>query len=538
MNIRLLWLSSPVYLIAGFAAGYLQYDHQEVPARRHTNTDTAADGRKSERGEPQRDLGEVILQAVSYPSQLHRDHALAELIAQLKPDEFHRAVEAALRLPKEQRADLLCDLYTSWAEHAPEAACQHARQYAVHERGVMEAALHTWMRQDPAAVLAWAGQLSEHERRPLNWYAFNAAVAIGKDAPEDAAALIIEFGAGNWTTGKAVSEFFRDWTSRDPQRAAAKALEIRVGTVRAPAIEGIAEAWGQRDPRGALRWLANVSNERVRQMAEARVLGIWATQDANAAAAYARQLPDDTVRNSALAKVAAGLLEKNPQAAGDFAEQVPLEIFKGDNFYYLWSKRDPAAATAAFARRVAELDPSGRREYEGELAQMFRSWSESAPQFAIDFASSQPDGVRGVLLVEAAERWADKDRAAAIQWGTSLPEGEMRAIALGSIASRWAWLSTNETAAWLQSLPPGASREAAVTGFAKTAIRMDAEGALSWLRTIPDPQRSADALGEAWRTWVNEGGFSAAMRWFKEAKGLTPRERASLERAERSFNAE
>ncbi len=548
MKTKWLLLISPLTMILGFVVGYVQPPGASTPGVVTAPSNTVDVAAKPEDGLASpapalQDIDRAIAQLALRPSRLRRGHDLAVLLDGLSSSDLRLAAQAALQLPVDERSEVLEAVYAIWAERDPAAACGHAMLLkGEDESNLLQITLRTWMGVDPAAVRGWLSALPPdfwlHYR--THSAAMQAALGVAKDDPGAVAPLVLELCENFHLQPVDLAEFFRLWAARDLGQAASEALTIKKGgSLRSQAVRAVAELWAGQDPSGALHWLAGVQDEETRAMGEAGVLGIWVNHDPGAAAAFAARMTDERARNSANAEIAIAILDKDPLTAAALAQSVPLTHMTGRFFYFQWAMRDGAAAIGALAGRVASADPATRRDVENHLSDAFSQWMAVSPASAAAFATEQPEAVRDLLVEQAAETWLKKDRPAAIAWGMALPEGPLRDSALRSLAARWAMQSTNEAAEWVRSFPTGAARDAAIAGFARTSIRSDPEGTLSWVRSISDPQSSAEALAQAWLAWGKGMEYRPeSLRWLETVEGLTPLERASLERAERSISSE
>src|SRR4029079_13002800 len=82
--------------------------------------------------------------------------------------------------------------------------------------------------------------------------------------------------------------------------------------------------------------------------------------------------------------------------------------------------------------------------------------------------------------------WSDVDPAAAMAWGHSLSDAQVRQQVVGGALVRIAQIDLNEAQTQLRALPPGQERENLVNQVIYTLVRQDVNVALNLLEFLPE----------------------------------------------------
>jgi len=244
--------------------------------------------------------------------------------------------------------------------------------------------------------------------------------------------------------------------SRDP--AAAKALAAKL---RAPRSEDARDV----PVRGFL------SIEVDRLLSRATRDGDPALPPAVAAAAAAR-VQDEEAKQPALEGAARRWLQSDPSAACAWLQQLPSEersAFRLESLEWALHYATPADRTKTlFALLDARNVSSERIERAGREGRTSIGGDSDAVANAI----------------KAAAGWAAQDPAAAREWLTALPDGNMKAVLAGTVAGSLVRTDVNTAITLLNNT--GGDQAVAVGALMRGWLETDARAALEWAGKIDD----------------------------------------------------
>lgn len=140
-----------------------------------------------------------------------------------------------------------------WVETLPDGPQKGAAMRRVTE---------SYVRDDPAAAAAWAGQFADQD------YAVRAIAEIGdewsEDSPQDAIGWIETLPAGN-SKNAGYSEAFGNWEDRNPEAATQYLSGMQAGPERDAAISGFSRGYAWQDPQMAIAWAQDISDPGMRE---------------------------------------------------------------------------------------------------------------------------------------------------------------------------------------------------------------------------------------------------------------------------------
>lgn len=273
---------------------------------------------------------------------------LAYLWAKRSPEAALQAIEQLDDL--EQRRQLLFQSMTAWAEKSPREAYEWAQQRrpSPERSTLVDVALYGLAKQQPQAALELAERLTRSEQRTAVpqlmqlWAASDLPAAMAyldsiKDPTLRASAVQT---IADVYTRKNAEEAFR-WVAtlppgdsqavvtniisniadKDPLRASSLANGLPEGAERDAALYSVGARWGTRDAPAAFAWAMRSVNGKIRNNVVAAVLNSWATYDPAGATQQVLQLTDTALRD-----LAATSLLYNYELESTLAEQLYSRI--------------------------------------------------------------------------------------------------------------------------------------------------------------------------------------------------------------------
>lgn len=368
-----------------------------------------------------------------------------------------------------------------------------------------------WMMRDRTASLQ---ALSDSPRFPeLDGFRMFIARRVMKADVEEGLSLmerwdLLHYGPDMKVVG--------EWAAANPQRAIEIATKLRGTYTTKDIFEHVSKALAKADPQAALRLAATLEPDQ-RQRFSMEAIRAWAGKDVNAAIAFASAQTDPSLRVSLSSTIANVWGESDPLAALAWSEKnLPASARAGviPSLIMEVAKKDLTAAS----QLAADMEPGAAQN--NACALIFKTWFEkghtereaalewlaSLPddsarraglqRVALGWAQSDPDGMRDFIsgpmghiaehyiIREVAEKQAEKNPQAAMEWATSLP-GYRGANASLSVMDHWMQIRPNDAAAYARTLPAGPHRELAIGTVSRRFLDLSVEQAASWYRTLP-----------------------------------------------------
>ena len=151
-----------------------------------------------------------------------------------------------------------------------------------------------------------------------------------------------------------------------------------------------------------------------------------------------------------------------------------------------------------------------------EEKERIRTWAQSAPRAAAEWAAVLPPGSnRHFVLETAAIAWGGSDPAAAAQWAQSLGDEAERTLALTDIAGE-AVRSDPTLAIEIARTLPEAARNEILPRAAREWAAPDPVAAADWARQIPGQALRASVLAGIATVWSEQDPATAASLAVKE----------------------
>ncbi len=514
-----------------------------------------------------------------------RELRFREILSDVPLGQLSAIYSAAQKLHSPESDALLSALGERWAKLDPRGAIAFglARRKADGGYSFLSSIEEKWAAVAPSDAIDFARTLPPSYQRTQF---MQEIVRIISDLdPQRAVQLLRENPQySQW----AATSLFDKWTARDPQAAAAAALELK-GNLGTRATGGVAETWGQSDPAAAIAWAAAIPSAARRKGLIGSIAEVWAKSDPEAVLAWAQDQTDPKVRrdaiNAGLGSLAATNLpaalqrinampagedrdraiqatantesSKDTRSALQLAELLPTGLARDGTVSQIcstWGQKEPRAALDWLVANAPAALGGG-----GGLQEIVRGWAGTAPDQAIAWAQALPPSdsqnsamaaLIGGLAVSDLGRAEtifqqsspDAQKLAVPQitrnlinqgpekaraWVESLAAGPAQNDAYGYVAAAWSDQNPNAVATWLGTLSPGKARDAAISGFAMKAVERDPEGAATWTQTISDP-RDRDTQTEAvMQRWLGTDS-NAARSWLDANPQISPEEKARI----------
>lgn len=370
-----------------------------------------------------------------------------------------------------------------WAEQDPEAALAWLQKLptGMVRNQAAQGVLQSFARADPQRAKTLAETLPPDLR---NTAYMSIAQNLAQHDLSEALEWIKEMPKGSARrqalNGIAYSEGMR----ADPQQALALLSDMPSGMERGNFINAIANSWAQQDPAEAFEWAKSLPNKGERQralsnlsymMAEhdpkaaaeyfnslpaaegqhqfASLARQWASHDLDGARAWVEELPAGEKRNRAAAELASGWAAQNPVEAARYVASLPVGKAQNDAALGVvseWAGHDPRSAAAWVARFPdAELQSSAADN-------LMSRWAQADPEGAAGWLAELPAGSVRDRAATTYSNHMFEDPEAAIRAAEFISEGPARLNTLQNAASRWMEQDREAALRWIESanLPP------------------------------------------------------------------------------------
>lgn len=362
------------------------------------------------------------------PDPLVRILSLLAYVETLSAEEIPEALEEIRRNSPEWDAEakmLAHILLTRWGQEDPDGAYEFLATMGFKKSGNdPSAVLSSLAAIDPERAAAWVDD-PENGVTHMPWLDLVLAGTVAKEwVRQDPAAALAwaESLSGGQKTG-ALSGLLGVLATSNPREAARIAADLEPGDARKHAIGEIAKNWARRDPEQSLAWASSLEGED-RNRATREALTIYAREDGAKAAAYLDDLGGGGEAAPYLTQVANEWAQQEPAEAATWV--TGQEDGDGKNgamgkVLWNWTKADPEAASDWLATQ-----PAGPAKDSGIGGLAYAAF-DFDPQGVMDWALQvQDDNGRHHGLTRGLSEWLKRDEAAATDWaaanGIPLPE--------------------------------------------------------------------------------------------------------------------
>jgi hypothetical protein len=267
--------------------------------------------------------------------------------------------------------------------------------------------------------------------------------------------------------------------------------------------------WAELNPAAAAEFLAKRSDKPSFFDVDGDIVwSIWASTDPTSAATRARQMPEQGDRDRALRKIIETVARRDAASALAFAKANAPELLK-----------------------------------DGALGEAL---GDSAGSRSPDEAARELAGIgEARKLDDATERWARKDRSAALAWARNLQDDKVRTAAMEGAYRAWMTTAPREAAAailgekqsgpefgklanlalthwpeadfagaltWATQVPKGVDLSMGYGFLAERVAQKDPAAGAKWLETLPAGTARDEAVSRYANQVVSKEG-SAALEW-------------------------
>ncbi len=427
------------------------------------------------------------------PNLRSRQELLATIIDELPPSEYPAVVDLALQLDDTDRIQLLSLLVARWSPidrvKAAEVALTQSNYW--HGEEVIQSAMGTWAVADQDGALAWMRALPEGEQREKVLVAL--VTTFSRSQPQLALELL---DANPRLKDEHLSVVLGQLALQDPRTAMALAEELPIGKDGDRAAGAAMWVLGKDDPAAALAWASALSDPERRKTAFRSAFAAWASES-----------PDDAKR-SALAL-----------APGE-EQDVALAAVVNST-----AREDPAQAM----EMIAKITGTGTRDLalQSLSLSLIDGIVPQTQQAASAIEAMAPGYVRDRVTRWVANKWANADPGAALEWVTAQPLSEGRVAAIQSVVSAWGKHDPRSALGWLLKHEPPTGESSGTQGLVGNWLVRNESEALTYLRSLPDGKAKDLVLADALQHTASRGAAPRAAELFATTLSVDAQRRAS-----------
>lgn len=180
-----------------------------------------------------------------------------------------------------------------------------------------------------------------------------------------------------------------------------------------------------------------------------------------------------------------------------------------------WASADPSAAIAWYSSLDKDREASGNGLNQGNLVEGMvhglanRDPSE-ATRFVMGLAESGDKNAVRLLDIVTGKVMQSQGAERAADWAAALPDGDLRASAMGRVANDFARQDPEAAAAWAAPLAGQAGGDRVLGAVSREWARRDGAAAVGWLATVDASESSPGAYYGAFEGWASQDPHAAS----------------------------
>ena len=273
--------------------------------------------------------------------------------------------------------------------------------------------------------------------------------------------------------GPAINGIFMWWSHSDPVAAVAAMAQLK-GYLHMDALRELIHDVGEKDPAGAFALIRNLPLGQAYGMYP-QVFQLWTKTDPAAASAAALSLPASRMRDNTLENVASGWAQSDPVAAMAWAKTLASGAGKDSvmaQVFIALSQEDPSATATALAQY--KIPPGETRD--SMLGAIAINLAGRNPTDALDWIDQNFTGKDFETATAAAlQQIGEENPAAAAALLAKIPDPGVFNQAMPEILENWGRDDPSAALAWAQALPADnvSARNTAITNVLSSWILTD-----------------------------------------------------------------
>lgn len=280
-------------------------------------------------------------------------------------------------------------------------------------------------------------------------------------------------------------------------------------------------AWGKIDGEAAIA-AAIESGGRGGAFGAMSVLSGWATTDPDGAKAWIESQEDGREKMMYMNGLIDGLAKTDPAAATAYVLSMaaPVEGEDGGGGFDMRSRYISNIAGELLKQGVeaasawADGLPEGSMKASA-LGEVAQFYARQDPAAAAKWIEGYASSAdAGRAVREVADRWAREAPGEAAKWVAALP-AESQGDAMRSVFNEWAEQQPLEASQYLAEMEPSAGRDSAVSGFSTELAGENPTDAMKWAGSIADEELRKTTELDVARRWYRAEP-EAATAWAAE----------------------
>ena len=307
------------------------------------------------------------------------------------------------------------------------------------KRGIVEA----WMRVDPDGAVAFAmAEPNESKRSDL-----------------------LEVVAG-------------EMAEQDPARALQLATGLKPGQAQTAVVVRAIEQWAEKSPKEASSYVVGLTDPVVREAALSSLLGRWSWSDGEAAFKFAETVGAGGAAHDGMLRAAGQWANRDPEGAFRYISQLPDGGSAGRALASVlenWAGEKPDKAAEA----LSSLDSATPQMYESLASTWSAKDRPEALEWA---AGLSDPSLQAGAYEAITNNWAKRDPTAAGEWLSGLDQGEPRDKAVMAYAREVVGVDPSSSLGWAASIGDEGRRWDTVKSLANRWHDRDAAAAVNWMQ--------------------------------------------------------
>jgi hypothetical protein len=390
-------------------------------------------------------------------------------------------------------------------------------------RSALETVIETVSETDPALALTLIDHVTNKaEQRALR------NIAIGALALHDPVSALDYVAALPTPDQSLTTTVMTQWTTYDPQNAAAYALNKLDNYLFSNAFRACIATWLTSEPRVAMDWVMSIQAElsmqerhilfnqiaantpealeqvadqlprNIRHQVNQRRLIRLAREDPAGAVAMLEQVSDRQQRVSLMRQIAEEFPKRDVNAGLSWINTLDDDDRRlaRKALYRAWLRERPDEALAGLER----LDSVTRQQLVPTISEALASQDgERALNWLL---SNSKDGPQAQTLMQVTFKWLHQDRERAIEVISEQQNEPWAASAISLGISAIAADDPVEAKRWFDSLTNDNAKSAALPTISATIARQGADAAIRWIESLPKHQRNKAYSGAVSNNYV------------------------------------
>lgn len=317
--------------------------------------------------------------------------------------------------------------------------------------------------------------------------------------------------------GESRVEFLTDRSRDDRITTFEKRLPMRDDLTVHDELWLLADRWALESPEDAVTWLSELKFNDPRNPYLFAALSQWASRDPQKAMAWfeSHQPVERESAEYLKAGLIRGMARKNPEDALEFllGQSKALGRSAIDFILGAWSQEGAGVLFAGIDAIPLDRPDLRLEAYRKAASHLTYSMLGTARDHALNLENQEE---RRALQSAIANRWAQRDPVAALQWAGEVSDPRVTGI----VAKYWARQEPLEASAWLETRKGGAGYDLSARAVAWSVVGMDPQRAFLQISGMQSEGLRRETFEQVGRFWISDQPQAA--RAYLENDNLFP----------------